>query len=104
MALSQAPTTALPPQVQALQRTRDALQTSVKQVKAKSGGDPQALAALEKQYAALTATVEKWQSAALSNDAAAQKAADSLARDTSRAMAEFGRDARTYASGQKGRP
>jgi hypothetical protein len=72
---AQTPADVTAPHVRTLQQRRDALQTSVMQAKRKEGGDRQALAALEKQYAALAASVEKWQGAALGSDAAARKGA-----------------------------
>lgn len=90
---------ALPPPLLALEQRREALQTSVRQVRAKNGGDPKQLAALEPQFDALVGMVAKWQDAAFADNQASRAKAGDLSREVARAMATFARDARAYISG-----
>lgn len=87
------------PEIQALVRSREGLETSVRQVKAKQGGEAGELTKLEQQYAALTAAFDKWRAAAASSDANVRRGLDAMAGDLAKAMATFGRDARTFVSG-----
>ncbi len=75
------------------------LEVSAQQAKAKSDGDPKVLADLQKQYVATSTAVDQWRNAAMA--AGEQVRIEELAKTASRAIVNFGRDARTYVSGRR---
>jgi hypothetical protein len=89
--------------IEAVRQHIDAFEISARQAKGKSNEDAQKLSALAKQYADAAAVFDTWRTAAVS---AKETSGDSsrvgdLARQAARAMAGFGRDARTFATGRQ---
>ncbi len=83
----------------------DMFEASARLAKDKTEKDPQAIAALEKQYAAAAVAFENWRTAAGSvtekDWSASRKRIEELSKAAARAISEFGRDARAYVSGRE---
>lgn len=92
-----------PAKIEAVRPHIAAFEMSARQAKGKAEGDPQKLSALERQYAEAATAFDTWRTAAVSVKGSAPdstRRVEDLVKQAARAMAGFGRDARSFVSGR----